>query len=117
MGWGNNNGGAMSALPSFSTYAEAKRHYDNTKEIRGSNNIRPLGLRRAGHSMRIVSSQTTTQKYIAAKLYQTECVRWMEPVEGGEQVLTIGVISGTPALRQTSLTGFCQGAYGLRGRR
>lgn len=97
MGWGNSGrSSALYALPSFDTYAEAKKLYANTKEIRGSNNIRPLGLRRVGHSMSIVSSQATPQKYIAAKLYQTECVRWMEPDEGGEQVLTIGVDKSLP---------------------
>ena len=101
MGWGYGNRGGKSdailSLPHFSTYAEAKKRYDNTKQIRGSDDVRPLGRRKEGHSFRIVEGTDqvlpTPCPYVAAKMYSTECVRWIKPetTAGAEapQVITI----------------------------
>lgn len=101
MGWGygNNRGksDAILSLPHFSTYAEAKKRYDNTKPIRGSADVRPLGMRKHGHSFSIVEGTDqvlpTPCPYVAAKMYRTECVRWIKPDENDAQAPQVITIS------------------------
>jgi hypothetical protein len=87
MGWGNGTGNTF-ALRSINSYAEAKAKYDGTKQIRGSANIRPLGSRKYGHTAGIVCELTvdTSPNYYAAKLYQTECIKWWKPINGVERI-------------------------------
>lgn len=98
MGWGNATGNTY-GLHSIDSYAEAKAKYDGTKQIRGSDNIRPLGDRKYGHVAGITAGELTTDTsdsplitlpltpaYYAAKLYKTECVKWMKPVKGVERI-------------------------------
>jgi hypothetical protein len=87
MGW--NNGSATHGLKAIDTYADAQIKYNTTKEIRGSANVRPLGDRRYGHTANIVSSspEDTNPDYYAAKLYNTECIKWLRPDDGIERVI------------------------------
>jgi len=98
MGWGNSYGGNTYGLPSIDSYAQAQARYDKTKQIRGSANVRPIGKRTYGHTAQITAGALTpdtsnsplitlplTPAYYAAKLYRTECVKWMKPVNGVER--------------------------------
>jgi len=98
MGWGIGRGNTY-GLHSIDSYAEAQKKYDETKQIRGSANIRPLGNRRHGHAAGITAGEMTTDTsnsplitlpltpaYYAAKLYHTECVKWVKPVNGVERI-------------------------------
>ena len=87
MGW--NHGSATHGLHAVNTYADAQIKYDTTKEIRGSANVRPLGDRRYGHTANIVSSSPadTNPDYYAAKLYNTDCIKWLRPDDGIERVI------------------------------
>lgn len=64
-------------LPRIHDYAEAERLFNTIKPIRGKPYIRPLGDRRK-HHMGIQDGTKDGKNYYAAKLYNTEAVRWFE---------------------------------------
>ena len=66
-------------------YAAAKRHFDSITPIRGAT-IRPIGQRSKKH-MQIVEGNNERGPYYAAKLYDTECVRWYE--NGGDDMVQV----------------------------
>lgn len=75
MAW-SNGGWNRHELPMLRDYEAAKQKYESTKPIRGrSDDTRPLGKRRTTW-MQITKGMEDGVEYYAAKLYNTECVKW-----------------------------------------
>ncbi len=75
MAW-SNGGWNRHELPMLRDYEAAKQKYESTKPIRGrSTDTRPLGKRRTTW-MQITKGVSDGGEYYAAKLYNTECVKW-----------------------------------------
>jgi hypothetical protein len=88
-------------LPRIRDYAAAKRHFDSITPIRGGNSgIRPIGKRSKNH-MQIVEGNNERGPYYAAKLYDTECVRWYETE--GTIWCRLDAAGGHPRVRRRSL--------------
>jgi hypothetical protein len=68
---------SVASLPPLENYEQAKKKYESITPIRGSNNVRPLGDRRYGHTRYI--TEGNGGEYYAACLYRTECVRYYRP--------------------------------------
>ena len=85
--WGNAGYNTYGLHPNES-YAEAQHTYNNTKPIRGSANVRPLGKRKYGHTAGITAASTEmlNPDYYAAKLYNTEVIKWLRPDDGIERM-------------------------------
>lgn len=85
--WGNAGYNTYGLHPNES-YAEAQHTYNNTKPIRGSANVRPLGKRKYGHQAGITAAKSSDQNpdYYAAKLYNTEVIKWLRPDDGIERM-------------------------------
>jgi hypothetical protein len=72
-------------LPRIRDYAGAQKYYNGTQPKRGTT-IRPIGKRSKNH-MQIVEGNNEHGHYYAAKLYDTECVRWYE--NGGDDMVQV----------------------------
>ena len=68
---------SVDSLSPLENYEQAKKKYESIIPIRGSNNVRPLGNRRYGHTRYI--TEGNGGEYYAACLYRTECVRYYRP--------------------------------------
>jgi hypothetical protein len=78
---------STNGLPRIRDYAAAKLYFDSITPIRGGNSgIRPIGKRSKNH-MQIVEGNNERGPYYAAKLYDTECVRWYE--NGGDDMVQV----------------------------
>jgi hypothetical protein len=75
-------------------YASAKQHYESITPIRGST-IRPIGKRNKKHMQIVENRDPTHGHYYAARLYNTECVRYYE--NGKIQVQCEGWVSQSTA--------------------
>ena len=93
MTWGHGNYNCHK-LPKIYSYAQAEKLYNGTEPVRGSNNLRPLGKRRTTH-MEIVKDVErdadggVVANYYGARLYNTDCVKFMEPQEDGVEVIKV----------------------------
>lgn len=93
MTWGHGNYNCHK-LPKIYSYARAEELYNGIEPVRGSNNLRPLGKRRTTH-MEIVKDVErdadggVVANYYGARLYRTDCVKFMEPQEDGVEVIKV----------------------------
>ena len=76
--------GQITDMPFLRNYAEALKHYESIKPIRGSNNLRPIcdtpNGRRKKH-MEIRTTQVNGMNAVVCRLYDTDVVTYLESDE------------------------------------
>ena len=76
--------GQITDLPFLRNYAEALKHYERIKPIRGSNNLRPICDTRNGRRKKHMEIRTTKvngMNAVACRLYDTDVVTYLESDE------------------------------------
>ena len=76
--------GQITDMPFLRNYAEALKHYESIKPIRGSNNLRPICDTRNGRRkkhMEIRTTQVNGMNAVTCRLYDTDVVTYLESDE------------------------------------